>query len=131
MLWSADPRLTDWDLLLENIRDLRAGKPAEVPHYDFKQSKRTGYTKVPVPRSRVVIVEGIYALSARLRPQLDLRVSIQGGVHFDLVSVTPRTRHDRDPHLLAGVMVCTLLSPLRGSLHRTPGTVLRVLHGFR
>mmetsp|Transcript_11150 Transcript_11150/g.33431 ORF Transcript_11150/g.33431 Transcript_11150/m.33431 type:complete len:669 (+) Transcript_11150:244-2250(+) len=80
-----DPRLTDWDLLLENIRDLRAGKPAEVPHYDFKQSKRTGYTKVPVPRSRVVIVEGIYALSARLRPQLDLRVSIQGGVHFDLV----------------------------------------------
>ena len=63
----ADPRLTDWDLLLDNIRDLRAGREAEVPHYDFKQSKRTGYTRVPVPHSRVVIVEGIYALSARLR----------------------------------------------------------------
>lgn len=38
-----------------------------MPHYDFKQSKRTGYTRVPVPHSRVVIIEGIYALSARLR----------------------------------------------------------------
>lgn len=80
-----DPRLTDYDLLLENLAHLRAGKSAQVPHYDFKQSKRTGYTEVPVPKSRVVIVEGIYALSARLKPHLDLRVSIQGGVHFDLV----------------------------------------------
>lgn len=80
-----DPRLTDYDLLLENLGHLRAGKSAQVPHYDFKQSKRTGYSAVPVPRSRIVIVEGIYALSARLRPHLDLRVSIQGGVHFDLV----------------------------------------------
>ena len=38
-----------------------------------------------VPLSRIVIIEGIYALSARLRPLLDLRVSITGGVHFDLV----------------------------------------------
>ena len=63
----ADPRLTDYDLLLENIRNLRAGKAVEVPIYDFKQSKRTGYTRVPVPKSRVVIVEGIYALSSRIR----------------------------------------------------------------
>lgn len=38
-----------------------------------------------MPKCRVVIVEGIYALSDRLRPLLDLRVSITGGVHFDLV----------------------------------------------
>jgi uridine kinase len=63
----ADPRLTDYELLLENIRGLRAGKDVEVPIYDFKQSKRTGYTRVPVPKSRVVIVEGIYALSSRIR----------------------------------------------------------------
>lgn len=64
---SADPRLTDYDLLLENIRGLRAGRAVEVPIYDFKQSKRTGYTRVPVPKSRVVIIEGIYALSSRIR----------------------------------------------------------------
>lgn len=63
----ADPRLTDYDLLLENIRDLRAGKAVEVPIYDFKQSKRTGFRRVPVPASRVVIVEGIYALASRIR----------------------------------------------------------------
>ena len=38
-----------------------------------------------VPSSRVVIIEGIYALSEKLRPLLDLRVSVTGGVHFDLV----------------------------------------------
>ena len=32
-----------------------------------------------------MIIEGIYALSANLRPLLDLRVSVTGGVHFDLV----------------------------------------------
>ena len=32
-----------------------------------------------------MIIEGIYALSERLRPLLDLRVSVTGGVHFDLV----------------------------------------------
>ena len=30
-------------------------------------------------------MEGIYALSDKLRPLQDLRVSISGGVHFDLV----------------------------------------------
>lgn len=38
-----------------------------------------------VPSSRILIIEGIYALSEKLRPVLDLRVSVTGGVHFDLV----------------------------------------------
>ncbi|KAI4303745.1 hypothetical protein MLD38_039341 [Melastoma candidum] len=38
-----------------------------------------------VPSSRIVIIEGIYALSEKLHPLLDLRVSVTGGVHFDLV----------------------------------------------
>ncbi|KAK9926201.1 hypothetical protein M0R45_023443 [Rubus argutus] len=80
-----DPRLTDYDTLLENIHGLKAGKAVEVPIYDFKTSSRIGYRTVEVPSSRIVIIEGIYALSERLRPLLDLRVSITGGVHFDLV----------------------------------------------
>lgn len=80
-----DPRITDYDTLLSNLAELKAGRPAQVPIYDFKESKRVGYTTVDVPESRVVILEGIYALSHRLRPHLDLRVSITGGVHFDLV----------------------------------------------
>lgn len=80
-----DPRLTDYDTLLQNITDLKSGQPTQVPMYDFKLSKRVGYRTQKQPTSRVVIIEGIYSLSARLRPLEDLRVSITGGVHFDLV----------------------------------------------
>ncbi|KAM0952040.1 putative uridine/cytidine kinase [Dioscorea sansibarensis] len=80
-----DPRLTDYDTLLENIRGLKEGMPVQVPIYDFKSSSRTGYRTVEVPSSRIVVIEGIYALSEKLRPYLDLRVSVTGGVHFDLV----------------------------------------------
>lgn len=80
-----DPRLTDYGTLLENIHGLKAGKPVQVPIYDFKSSSRIGYRTVDVPSSRIVIIEGTYALSERLRPLLDLRVSVTGGVHFDLV----------------------------------------------
>ncbi|XP_011077677.1 uridine-cytidine kinase C isoform X2 [Sesamum indicum] len=80
-----DPRLTDYETLLKNIHDLKAGKQVDVPIYDFKTSSRTGYRTLEVPSSRIVIIEGIYALSEKLRPLLDLRVSVTGGVHFDLV----------------------------------------------
>lgn len=80
-----DPRLTDYQCLLENLQGLKNGETVQVPVYDYKQSKRTGYNTVPCPKSKVVIVEGIYALSEKLRPMLDLRVSVTGGVHFDLV----------------------------------------------
>ncbi|KAK3222710.1 hypothetical protein Dsin_009735 [Dipteronia sinensis] len=94
-----DPRLTDYETLLENIQDLKAGKHVEVPIYDFKSSSRTGYRTVEVPSSRIVIIEGIYALSEKLRPVLDLRVSVTGGVHFDLVKRVLRDiqRADQEP----------------------------------
>lgn len=41
-----------------------------MPIYDFKESRRVGYRTVPVPESRVVVLEGIYALNSRLRPQV-------------------------------------------------------------
>lgn len=94
-----DPRLTDYGTLLENIHGLKAGKPVQVPIYDFKSSSRIGYRTVEVPSSRVVIIEGIYALSETLRPLIDLRVSVTGGVHFDLVKRVLRDiqRVDQDP----------------------------------
>ncbi|XP_030455613.1 inorganic pyrophosphatase TTM1-like [Syzygium oleosum] len=94
-----DPRLTDYDTLLENIHGLKAGKPVQVPMYDFKSSSRIGYRTIEVPSSRIVIIEGIYALSEKLRPLLDLRVSVTGGVHFDLVKRVLRDiqRADQEP----------------------------------
>lgn len=80
-----DPRIIDYDCLMDNLEDLRSGRPTKMPVYDFKQSKRVGYKTVNVPESRVVIIEGIYALSQRLEPCLDLKIAVTGGVHFDLV----------------------------------------------
>ncbi|KAG9448663.1 hypothetical protein H6P81_008628 [Aristolochia fimbriata] len=80
-----DPRLTDYDTLLENIHGLKEGKAVQVPMYDFKTSSRIGFRTLEVPSSRIVIIEGIYALSEKLRNVVDLRVSVTGGVHFDLV----------------------------------------------
>ncbi|KAI4379186.1 hypothetical protein MLD38_005513 [Melastoma candidum] len=80
-----DPRLTDYETLLKNVEDLRDGKTVQVPIYDFKTSSRMGYRTLEVPSSRIIIIEGIYALSEKLRSLLDLRISVTGGVHFDLV----------------------------------------------
>ena len=80
-----DPRLTDYECLLANLKGLKNGETIQAPIYDYKQSKRTGYVTHESPKSKVVIVEGIYALNEKLRPMLDLRVSVTGGVHFDLV----------------------------------------------
>jgi uridine kinase len=80
-----DPRLTDYKLLNQNLADLKEGKTIEAPIYDFKTSTRVGYRTVECPPSKIIVVEGIYALSGKLRPLEDLRVSISGGVHFDLV----------------------------------------------
>lgn len=80
-----DPEIVDYDTLLANLSELRAGRPTQVPIYDFRQSKRIGYEDVKVPESRIIIIEGIHALSARLEGLMDLKIAITGGVHFDLV----------------------------------------------
>ena len=80
-----DPRIIDYECLMKNLEDLRSGRPTKTPIYDFKTSKRVGYRDVAVPESRVVIIEGIYALSQRLERFVDLKIAIRGGVHFDLV----------------------------------------------
>ncbi|KAI3423459.1 CYTH domain-containing protein [Psidium guajava] len=80
-----DPRITDYESLLRDVEELKAGRPIQVPIYDFRTSSRTGYRTLEVPSSRIAIIEGIYALNEKLRPFLDLRISVTGGVHFDLV----------------------------------------------
>lgn len=80
-----DPGLADYDLLLDNIQTLKSGQPCRAPIYDFKTSTRSGWRDIEVPESRIIIVEGIYALNSRLAPLLDLKVAITGGIHFDLV----------------------------------------------
>jgi hypothetical protein len=66
-------------------QDLKEGRETDLPLYDFRRSGRYAYLHVPPPESRVVIVEGTYALHERVRGLVDLAISVSGGVHFDLV----------------------------------------------
>ena len=94
-----DERLTDYDTLLANLVELRAGRSAEVPIYCYKASRRIGFRTVAPPTSRVLLLEGIYALSGTLRPHVDLRIAITGGVHKDLIKRVLRdvTRTKQSP----------------------------------
>ncbi|XAR72251.1 Uridine kinase [Bertholletia excelsa] len=76
----------DFDALIQNLEDLMNGKDALIPVFDFQEKRRTGLKTVKSNSSAVVIVDGTYALHARLRSLLDIRVAVVGGVHFSLLS---------------------------------------------
>ncbi|PWA96192.1 P-loop containing nucleoside triphosphate hydrolases superfamily protein [Artemisia annua] len=76
----------DFDLLFQNLQDLLKGKDILTPLFDFQQKRRIGTKEIKSTSFGVVIVDGTYALHARLRSLLDIRVAVVGGVHFSLLS---------------------------------------------
>jgi len=75
-----DPNLLDFDLLLKNMTEIQGGSGTQTPVYSFSESKRTGFVTTPVPHSKVLIVEGTYALKELLRPVYDLAISVTGSM---------------------------------------------------
>jgi uridine kinase len=70
------PDALDNDLLAEHIASLKAGRPVDVPIYDFVRHRRTGETHRVEPRP-VVLVEGILLyVEPRLRRQLDFKIFV-------------------------------------------------------
>ena len=70
------PNSLETGLLIEHILALRAGKPVEVPIYDFSIHSRTSRTFTVSPRG-VIIVEGILIfVDAVLRDLFNLRIFV-------------------------------------------------------
>jgi uridine kinase len=70
------PRAIDFDLLVQHLKDLRAGKTIEQPVYSFITHNRTDDSIVTHPR-KVMIVEGILILtSPELRDLFDVKVFV-------------------------------------------------------
>ena len=70
------PAALDTHLLVEHVAQLRAGRPAQVPIYDFCTQTRCEQARTvePVP---VVVVEGILVMAdAALMEQVDLSIFI-------------------------------------------------------
>ncbi|KAH1034096.1 hypothetical protein GYH30_054487 [Glycine max] len=81
----------DFDALIKNLEDLTKGNDTSIPEFDYQEKKRVGYKAIKSASSAVVILDGTYALQAKLRSLLDIRVAVVGGVHFSLLS---KVRYD-------------------------------------
>jgi uridine kinase len=79
------PDSLDNDLLYHHIQELVAGRPADVPIYDFKTHRRTTETLLVEPRP-VVLVEGILIFQdERLRNMMDLKIFVDTDADLRLI----------------------------------------------
>jgi uridine kinase len=70
------PDALETELLVVHLRELRAGRPVDVPVYDFARHRRAPETRRAEPRA-LVVVEGILALAdPALRACFDLGVFV-------------------------------------------------------
>ncbi len=70
------PNSLETDLLVQHVRELKSGKPVEVPSYDFTRHARLSEREIFQPR-RALIVEGILVFTeAALRDLMDIKVFV-------------------------------------------------------
>lgn len=70
------PRSIDFDLLVEQLKQLRSGEGVKQPIYSFKEHNRTNRTKKLTPK-KVMIVEGILLLNnPALRDLFDVKIYV-------------------------------------------------------
>ncbi len=70
------PDSLETDLLVRHVHQLRAGRPVEVPEYDFARYARRADTVTALPR-KTIIVEGILIFAdAPLRALMDVKVFV-------------------------------------------------------
>ena len=70
------PDSLDTELLVRHLHELRAGRPIEMPAYDFARYARQPVTVPALPR-KAIIVEGILIfVEASLRTLMDVKVFV-------------------------------------------------------
>lgn len=89
------PDALDNDLLVEHLRALKAGRPAEVPIYDFVRHVRTEET-VRVESRPVILLEGILLfVEPELRELLDLKIYVDTAADVRLMRRVHRDIEER------------------------------------
>ena len=70
------PNSLETELLIQHVKQLKAGNPVKLPVYDFSIDRRTEKT-IPITPHRVIIVEGILIFAEpELRPLFDLKIFV-------------------------------------------------------
>lgn len=116
------PEATDWEspycvnreLLLDTVDKLSRGETAQVPWYDFKNSKTGGYTPMEGSREAIIIAEGIHMLNPLL---FDPHALSRNG---RVCRAAHENHHPRRPHRQARAGACGPAHDPRLSLAR-PG----------
>lgn len=85
-----EPASIEWSLLTRQIRELKEGRPVEMPTYDFITCSRLKET-VHVRPKEVIVVEGILVLTDKeLRDMLDVKVFVDADADERLIRVIRR-----------------------------------------
>lgn len=73
------PDSLETELLVEHLKELKAGRTANLPTYDFKTHSRTPVTTFVHPK-KIIIVEGILVLThPQLCDEIDIKVFVVSG----------------------------------------------------
>jgi len=89
------PSALDSALLALHLRELRDGRPVEVPIYDFATHTRRRDTRRVAP-ARVILVEGILVFAEpALREQMDLKIFVDTDADIRLMRRIRRDLEER------------------------------------
>ena len=97
-----EPAAFAWELLIQQLQDLKSGKSIEVPTYSYLTCTRQPET-VPMQPRDVVLVEGILVFSdERLRDMMDIKVFVDADADDRLIRVINRDciERGRTPELV-------------------------------
>ena len=84
------PSAFDWDLLIQQIQQIKAGHSIEQPTYSYLECNRKKET-IHVEPKKVVIIEGILALCKKeLRDLMDLKIFVDVDPDERLIRVIER-----------------------------------------
>lgn len=89
------PKSIDFDLLVEHLKELKAGKTIEEPVYSFTEHNRTSETRTINPR-KVIIVEGILILThPEVREMFDIKIYVHADSDERLIRRLKRDINER------------------------------------
>lgn len=105
-----EPASIEWPLLCHHLQELRAGRPVDMPTYDFITCSRLKETTRICPRE-VVVVEGILVLTDKpLRDMMDVKVFVDADADERLIRVIHRDciERGRTPQMVTDRYIETL-----------------------
>ena len=91
----------DWDLLCEQLAELKAGKTIHQPVYSYISCSRSKTETVTVEPADVIIIEGILIFTCKeLRDQMDIKIFVDADDDDRLMRVMARdiTERGKDVH---------------------------------